>query len=144
MDKNGIRYLKKIVFLTISIVYLVFIFLVADSSLGYNPIRLPKSVNSSVFSLIPQGWGFFTRDPREPLIDLYEISETNLNKLTLPNSSFEYLYGFSRGMRFRASRVGYLTEQISETAWESFENLDKIDFSRLDIKYVQNNPTLSS
>jgi len=110
----------KFYFYAFTIAYLVLIFVTADSSLGFNVIHLSKKTNEATFTIMPQGWGFFTRNPREPLIDMYKVTSTGLIKVTNPNSSLEYFFGFNRGMRFSSTQIGYFVEQVPERLWLKF------------------------
>lgn len=107
----------KVLFVLLLFVYSLFLFLVADSSLGHNVILLTRSLNRHVYAITPQGWGFFTRNPREPLIDLYSINGKHYNRLSLPNSSLKYFWGFNRGMRFSSSQTAYFVSQIPDSKW---------------------------
>lgn len=108
---------ERALFTSLVFLYCVFIFLIADASLGYNSIPISRSLNKIAFAISPQGWGFFTRNPREPLIDLYLINNHQLEKISIPNASLKYAWGFNRGMRASSSQIAYFVDQIPEDKW---------------------------
>ena len=130
---------EKVIVIILAALYSILIFLVADSSLGFNPIMVTKKINNAFFSVLPQGWGFFTRNPREPLVDIYEITLNGPQKVTIPNASLKYIYGFNRGMRFTSSQVGYLVGMLQENNWREFKNLKKAQTNVSSFIQLRNN-----
>lgn len=92
--------MKKIVIITFilsTIITLTFMLFSVYSDLNY---FTPGYKNSKIISkLLPEGWGFFTRDPREPIYKLYKISDEKLTLVDLSNSSVSVLLGLSRKNR---------------------------------------------
>lgn len=66
-------------------------------------VHLPRSWQtsfSSVQSLVPQGWGFFTRNPREAAVIPYVHNGTEwVNANRGPNAQLRYLLGLNRESR---------------------------------------------
>ncbi len=58
--------------------------------------------------MLPQGWGFFTRDPREDKLIVYKMSSDRLHKITQPNFSVSNLFGLSRKGRMTQMQAGNL------------------------------------
>ncbi len=108
---------QQVLFVLLIFIYGTLIFLIADASLGYNTIPISKSFNKITFAISPQGWGFFTRNPKEPLIDLYKIKDDKIKKISIPNASLKYFWGFNRGMRISSSQIAYFADQIPEDRW---------------------------
>ena len=80
--------------MTISCWLIVNIFLITIKG---NPIEITNAVDSRVFNLIPQGWAFFTRDPREAQITIYKIeNDSILTPYPQRHSSFTNLFGLKR------------------------------------------------
>lgn len=62
-----------------------------------NPIEITNEVDSRVFNFIPQGWAFFTRNPREAQISIYKIENGSILKpYPQRHSSFINLFGLKR------------------------------------------------
>jgi len=92
--------MKKIIIIVLilsAIVTLIFMLFSVYSDLNY---FTPGYKNSKIVSkLLPEGWGFFTRDPREPIYKLYEISDEKLTRIDMSNSAASTLLGLSRKNR---------------------------------------------
>lgn len=77
-----------------SLVLVIFTFLFFS---GNNPLEINGKVDYQALRLVPQGWAFFTRSPREAQILLYEItSEGKLRKFPHKHSSYRNLFGINR------------------------------------------------
>ncbi len=91
-NNNYIIYL--ITSLTVSFWLIINIFLITVRG---NPIEITNEVDSRVFNFIPQGWAFFTRDPREAQIAIYKIENDNILKpYPQRHSLFTNLFGLKR------------------------------------------------
>lgn len=79
--------------------------------LPFNPSRL-ASRTPPLVALVPEGWGFFTRDPREEDVFIYFKSDSNTWLLLS-----QWTFGFDRSGR-RTSREGrsLLTQIDAEAA----------------------------
>lgn len=93
-----------IFFLTLQVLSIV-------SALPDNPIMQHSTFKSTVSTLIPQGWDFFSKDPREQYFDLIP-AENNQNILKWPNSSLDNHLGFDRSARAQGTETGMLYEQL--------------------------------
>lgn len=118
----------KVLFSFLVFIYTLGILLIADASLGYNVIPISKPFNKVAFAISPQGWGFFTRNPRESVIDLYAMRENKYHKVIKANASLQYFWGFNRGMRFSSAQMGYFVSQIPKDKWTADDsyNLDSL------------------
>ena len=94
------------------------------------PDNILKSKNFQyelyVQSISPQGWGFFTRNPKEEMVDIFEINGKKLKKISVPNMSFENRIGISRISR----RVGYDISMLlgsfpKVVAWKTIPEMPK-------------------
>lgn len=63
--------------------------------LPHSALELPFAGRSIVRSVLPQGWGFFTRDPREALPVPYRLGRSGQWEVALSARS-NYLGGFGR------------------------------------------------
>lgn len=70
-----------------------------------------------IFNIIPQGWGFFTRDPRENEIWTYQILDNSILKVTETNGNLNSFYGASRRNRLINIELGFLVSQIHASSW---------------------------
>ncbi len=139
-ERKAVNFTKlKSIFFVNCAVWLIILFVIIDSSANFNPIQTPHKVRSSAFSISPQGWGFFTRNPREDMSDIYAIAEDKqLKKMILPNASAKYFYGFNRGIRFGGSRLGVFMEQVPEKQWKNFNDFYSIILDSVPVVAVSN------
>ncbi|MFH6993129.1 SdpA family antimicrobial peptide system protein [Flavobacterium sp. FlaQc-48] len=72
---------------------------------------------ATFFNIIPQGWGFFTRDPRENEIWTYQILNNTAIKVTQTNGNLNNFYGASRKNRLISIELGLLVSQIHTSSW---------------------------
>jgi antimicrobial peptide system SdpA family protein len=96
------------------------LFMVASSSLGpTNPLSsqfLTTGQTLSFANVLPEGFAFFTKDPREQNPFLYEIQKNNgLIPITTPNSSPSNLFGLSRYQRALYVELGSIISLISSS-----------------------------
>lgn len=89
------RFKYSITFLTGLTSITVILFVVFVSVIRFNPVQ-DGFVRRMVFAVVPQGWSFFTRSPREAQTIIYEISNNELNLVDHRHSSFRHLVGLNR------------------------------------------------
>ncbi|MDJ1473278.1 SdpA family antimicrobial peptide system protein [Cytophagaceae bacterium DM2B3-1] len=68
--------------------------------------------------MVPQGWAFFTKDPKEALVEIYRLSPDNrLELVTYNNTSHLNYFGISRRSRAIAYQLSPLVSSIPREAW---------------------------
>ncbi len=83
-----------------------------------NPISLPLGQSLAIKSLIPQGWGFFTRNPREPQILFFEESMPGQwEEVNLSNRQVRHFFGLGRGNRFEMMALQTSLQGVPEDQW---------------------------
>lgn len=88
--------------------------------------------------VIPQGWGFFTRDPREDSFKLYRADRAPLVDFRpQTNSSSENLWGLRRNARALGILCGSIYKQIEEKDWVEVTDFDPQRFKSQEIKSLQ-------
>lgn len=93
-------------------------FAVFASALNNEIIFTDRSLKKTVTTILPQGWGFFTKDPREQTYELYCI-KNNVEKLTIKNSSSDNLFGLSRKSRYIAFESSAIIGKIiNSKSWQ--------------------------
>jgi len=103
-----------LVFLMYSVV-ISFCYFLFISSLKQNVIPIEREEKSIITFLFPQGWGFFTKNPREPKYHLYEVLENGIKQVDYSITSSENFYGFSR----RGNRISIELSRIMSVLPES-------------------------
>lgn len=85
-------------------------------------------------SLAPQGWGFFTKDPKEENFYLYKVENGKIENFNIMNFSKEYYFGLSRTPRIISIDVAFLTEKL-QNKWHKNISMDSISrIKPIDIK----------
>lgn len=92
----------------------------AVAAMPFNTLNLSDDVRNTVMSLIPEGWGFFTKSPRDPEMQVAVLRKGRLIKLNIV-SSFQarYAFGFDRLSRAQGFEIDGLLDQLrSSSLWQ--------------------------
>lgn len=120
MNKNVV-----ISFVLFSLFWLALIVYTLISFIPETPIKINKSY-SKIKYYVPQGWGFFTKEPRSNLVYVYKYDENNNLKLFQhPNSSPRYFFGLKKISRAIGLEYGRIINDINPH-WEDFVGEDKL------------------
>lgn len=88
------------------------------AALPFNPIRLPYEKQVRIRMWFPQGWAFFTRDPREPdILPFVHNGRDWIYASRGPNSRLTSVFGVSRASRAQGVEIGMLLVAIPREAW---------------------------
>ena len=82
----GTLFVTSIFWVTISLYSLKF-------AIPNSAIKLPgdsRTISSFFKMVLPEGFGFFTRNPRETRFLLYKSTDKGVDLVTEPNAGFEY------------------------------------------------------
>lgn len=82
-----------------------------------NPLRPAKVVKENLTAFAPQGWVFFTRDPREAGDRVYRRATPCCSPLVSANGAAEHLFGIRRHPRAQGVELATLLSQIPQKAW---------------------------
>jgi antimicrobial peptide system SdpA family protein len=89
--------------------------------LGVNALDLPfeSTIKPPLQAVIPEGWGFFTRDPREArLLPFRNESGVWLAANEGPNGEPWNALGFNRAARAQGVELGVIETAIPSEAWK--------------------------
>lgn len=85
---------------------------------GANPFAGSARTRAHVMALAPEGWGFFTRDPREDRVYIWEVrSDGQLVSANMADARGFAIAGVSRSARLRGPELAALIDQAPEHAW---------------------------
>lgn len=101
---------------------------VAVAAMPFNTLNLSDDLRSTVMSLIPEGWGFFTKNPRDPEIQVAVLHNRRLEKLNIV-SSFEakYAFGFNRLSRAQGLELDALLGELqASSVWRDCQQKTSI------------------
>lgn len=110
---------KRIIFLlSIFIVGSMFTTSVLIGMAKNNPITtFNKDTQVKIGAIWPQGWGFFSKNPRSTNMKFYSLE--NSKEVRLPNMKFENIFGLNRKGRAQAIEAGRINSKIPEEKWNS-------------------------
>lgn len=91
------------------------------------PIRLPPAIKRAATLFFPQGWAFFTRDPREPLYYTYTFQDGTFHRDWLPNADAANLFGLSFNAKVRTMESALLSTRLEPTAWTVCERSKTVE-----------------
>jgi len=86
-------------------------------SLPDSPLRPSLRFRQDVIAIAPQGWAFFTRDPREPVDRIYARSESGWVQVTYTNSSARNWLGLKRDARALNVELASLLSEVDSSQW---------------------------
>lgn len=99
----------------------VFIITVFFTSIQFNPIQNKLDSKRIVYSIVPQGWAFFTRNPREAQVLLYEIKDNKPQKINHLHSSGCNLMGLNRRSSVYISEIQLVRAELSDSLFSDTE-----------------------
>lgn len=105
-------------------------------SLPYNPLSIALHVEVGVRALVPEGWGFFTREPRS--LDLYlsqRVGDDWRPVPSLPIGHPRNLFGIDRRPRVIPVELATLLDQVAKSDWR--EVADPTDLERAAVTGVR-------
>lgn len=82
-----------------------------------SPLRPSLRVRQDVVAIAPQGWAFFTRDPREPVDRIYAKSGMEWTLATYTNSSRRNWLGLKRDARALNVELASLLAEVDASQW---------------------------
>lgn len=104
----------------------VIVYFVIVTAIPYNPMTLSKSLSFKIKVFLPQGWNFFTRNPREIRTYIYCIDNYGIISPlpNWPNNSFNNLMGIKRTARAIGTDYGMILTNIPDSLWSKSTEAD--------------------
>jgi antimicrobial peptide system SdpA family protein len=95
-------------------------------AMPYNPVRLPFEEVLNVSRLLPQGWAFFTRDPREERLTAHRLRDDGQFELIgrTPHSRWVNAFGLNRSSRAEGVELALVlagVQRLDASPWKSCE-----------------------
>lgn len=84
-------------------------------------LQLPFENEINIQAFMPEGWGFFSKNPREAQFYIYQKKDRKWRNLTRPNSDYKNFFGLNRKSRAIGVEYGQLLQQtaMDVTRWDS-------------------------
>jgi antimicrobial peptide system SdpA family protein len=105
--------MKLAIFILCMLIFIGVAINVGLSFLGFNPISSNYKTQTSFRTFIPQGWGFFTRNPREKALLFYQKQGNKWQLVNSSSANYKKLFGLSRLSRRENIELGYITSQLN-------------------------------
>lgn len=87
------------------------------AAMPFNPVALPYEQLLQVRFWLPQGWQFYTKNPRDERLLLLATDGSPLPEVSWPMAAKSNWFGIKRTARAIGVEAGALFVQIPETAW---------------------------
>ena len=141
---------KKFIFLNIFI-WRFFGIILLVGAMPKTPLMINENIKKNLSIIFPNRWPFFTKDPREEYVYIFQKKlQKYILHTNLPNSSIANFYGMVNNQRAIGMEYGMISSLIDENLWytnNTGENLlkiidnDTIKTIRLkrDVKYTELN-----
>ena len=145
---------KKFIFLNIFI-WMFFGIILLVGAMPKTPLMINENIKKNLSIIFPNRWPFFTKDPREEYVYIFQKKlQKYILHTNLPNSSIANFYGMVNNQRAIGMEYGMISSLIDENLWytnNTGENLlkiidnDTIKTIRLqrDVKYTELNHCLT-
>lgn len=103
----------------------VFVFALVGSTPD-NPHRFSERGRVNLIAVLPEGWAFFTRDPKEPDYYVYQRSGAELTPVGVTNADPSNLFGLVRNLGTHSIQLAMLLQRIPESAWHPCESAPEV------------------
>ena len=106
--------------------------LLVAHSLPYNPLQgmVPEGANLRMF--VPEGWGFFTKSPRERQYTVVRRSGDGwVPAQSMPVSNPANVFGLNRAVRGSGVELSTLLKDVPNDAWVECEDADEACLARV-------------
>tara|TARA_B100000508_G_C11461254_1_gene279352 strand:- start:1685 stop:2077 length:393 start_codon:yes stop_codon:yes gene_type:complete len=87
-----------------------------------------------------ESFGFFTKDPKGEVFELYKIELNEKKLVNLKTNSLDNLFGFSRKQRRKTFEVGILLKEFPDSNWHrtTSDKIKELELLSNDYFEVQN------
>lgn len=98
----------------------ILIFKVTVAAMPYSPFSGSQIDTYNFRNMMPQGWGFFTRNPREENYFIYQKDTLGNYALSVnSNNGLKNLFGIKRTSRIQSMEIGVLIQRLEKYDWIS-------------------------
>lgn len=113
---------KTMFFFLCSVSIMLFIFYLLIISIKNNPISLRNTYfnNREINALLPEGWAFFTRNPREETVKIYSIGDDGIKEKSIKSSDPSQFFGTKRDNRLIISKIDIITANINDDMYYQY------------------------
>ncbi|UOQ74652.1 SdpA family antimicrobial peptide system protein [Hymenobacter cellulosilyticus] len=110
-------------YLTVLLLGFVLVSKAVQASVGVNATETTFQERYAFSVLLPEGWGFFTKSPRDEKNVLYRIMpDKTLEVAVHKNADPENLFGFSRRSRRTSMEFSRVMAHVKAKDWEKYQS----------------------
>src|SRR5688572_9473157 len=84
----------------------VLVLVVVIGSIPSSPLAFSRWSRTTLVSVMPEGWGFFTMNPREAYVVMYRPTSSGLQPVNVVGSRLPQVFGARRSARGRELEFG--------------------------------------
>jgi antimicrobial peptide system SdpA family protein len=110
-QKIGVTVLLSMFFVSVITVIIL-------SSAPLTPMTMSYSKSSTIYKIVPQGFAFFTRDAREPVVLFYEKNNNEYNLLNHSSADPDNMFGLLRSSRRTNIEIAHILSKIKDENWQ--------------------------
>lgn len=103
-------------FIIVTAFWFILIFFTIIAAIPTSAIPLDLEKRTFIRTVYPQGWGFYSKDPRGDMFNVYDLSRKE-QAVNWPNNKISNGFGLYRYGRAQGTEMGLLTAQIKENDW---------------------------
>ena len=81
-------------------------------------VFLNESIQKQLSVIFPEGWGFFTKSPRDLIMQVYKIENDTVNSISMSTHSKEAILGLSRKPRVIGYEASIIANEIPKSFWK--------------------------
>lgn len=77
-----------------------------------------KNIQKQLNVVFPEGWGFFTKNPRDLIMQVYSIENDTINYISMSTHSRLSILGISREPRVIGYEASIIANEIPKSFWK--------------------------
>lgn len=117
--------MKNSFYIFVIFISIIILFTVFTNSIKHNLFSGSFYTIRLVNTILPQGWGFFTKNPRDPNIYLYKLHKGKIEKVIYTNCHYKNYFGLSKKGRMIAFENTIILKQIEKAVYEKISKIDE-------------------
>lgn len=119
-DKQSVVRARWLVSIVVALGWGITAALAFVNSVTDSPLKPRPRDRTNIMTVLPEGWGFFTRDPREAHTFLYRRSDAGWEHVSQRHADAANYFGFARLARVKMVETAALLDQVPSSRWSQF------------------------
>ena len=108
----------------VTILIFILIICIQLTSTFHTPLYSRKNKLTNI-NLLPQGWGFFTKDPKDVKVMCF-VNNNFSESIITPHFSYNNFFGIKRTQSRICFEIGSLSKEIKDSLWHKATSFDSI------------------